>query len=173
MASSKKLQPSDLPRIVESKLRQWQVPGRHLLLALSGGADSVVLLDLLAQLRPSLHFHLSALHVNHQISPHAGAWAAFCAGQCAARQVPFQEVTVELGHRRGDSLEALARSERYRVLAEQPADFVALAQHLDDQAETLLLQLLRGAGVKGLSGMGERHERRVGKECRSRWSPYH
>ena len=131
------------------------MPGRHLLLALSGGADSMALLDILAQLRPSLHFQLSALHVNHQISPHAGAWAAFCAGQCAARQVPFQAVTVELGHRHGDSLEERARAARYQVLSRQQADFVALAQHLDDQAETLLLQLLRGAGVKGLSGMGE------------------
>jgi tRNA(Ile)-lysidine synthase len=155
MASSKKLRPSDLPGVVESKLKQWQVPGRHLLLALSGGADSVVLLDILAQLRSSLYFQLSALHVNHQISPHAAQWAAFCAELCAALQIPFQTVTVELGHRRGESLEALARAARYRVLAEQPADFIALAQHLDDQAETLLLQLLRGAGAKGLSGMGE------------------
>lgn len=125
------------------------------MLTLSGGADSVVLLDILAQLRAPLHFRLSALHVNHQISPNAPQWAEFCAGLCAGRDIPFRAVRVEVAHQPGESLEARARAARYRAFSEQPADFVVLAQHLDDQAETLLLQLLRGAGAKGLSGMGE------------------
>ena len=124
------------------------------MLALSGGADSVVLLDILAQLRASLHFQLSALYVNHQISPNAARWAEFCAGLCAGREIPFKAVKVDIPHQSGESLEALARAARYRAFSEQQADFVVLAQHLDDQAETLLLQLLRGAGAKGLSGMG-------------------
>ena len=155
MASSKKLLPSDLPALVEAKLKNWVQPGRHLALALSGGADSVVLLDILAQLRAGLHFHLSALYINHQIIPSAALWGDFCAGLCARRDVPFETVTVDVGRRAGESLEALARAARYRVFSEQPADFVVLAQHLDDQAETLLLQLLRGAGAKGLSAMAE------------------
>ena len=156
MASSKKLLPSDLPAFVEAKLKSWVQPGRHLTLALSGGADSVALLDILAQLRTSLHFSLSAIHVNHQISPNAADWAEFCARLCAGYNIPFQVVKVDLKRRPGESLEALARDARYRVFAEQQADFIVLAQHLDDQAETLLLQLLRGAGAKGLSAMGER-----------------
>jgi tRNA(Ile)-lysidine synthase len=155
MASSKKLLPSDLPAFVEAKLKGWVQPGRHLTLALSGGADSVALLDILAQLRSNLPFSLSAIHVNHQISPNAVDWAEFCAQMCAGYKIPFQVVKVDLKRRPGESLEALARDARYRVFAEQPADFVVLAQHLDDQAETLLLQLLRGAGAKGLSAMAE------------------
>ncbi len=155
MASSKKLPPADLAGHVENKLKEWHVSGRHLVLALSGGADSVALLDILAQLRASLHFTLSALHVNHRISPHAGRWAEFCARLCAGLEVPFSAVEVDIAHQPGASLEASARAARYRALAAQTADFVVLAQHLDDQAETLLLQLLRGAGAKGLSAMAE------------------
>lgn len=155
MASSKKLLPSDLPAFVEAKLKSWVQPGRHLTLALSGGADSVALLDILAQLRASLHFSLSAIHVNHQISPNAADWAEFCARLCAGYEIPFQAVKVDLKRQPGESLEALAREARRRVFSEQSADFIVLAQHLDDQAETLLLQLLRGAGAKGLSGMAE------------------
>lgn len=154
MASSKKLPPGELPRHVENKLRQWQVSGRHLTLALSGGADSVALLDILAQLSATLNFRLSALHIDHRISPNSALWAEFCTGLCAARGVPFQAVEVDIARRRGESLEALARAARHEVFSRQPADFVVLAQHLDDQAETLLLQLLRGAGPKGLSAMG-------------------
>jgi len=155
MASSKKLLPGDLPAFVEAKLKSWVQPGRHLTLALSGGADSVVLLDILAQLRTSIPFYLSAIHVNHQISPNAADWAEFCARLCAGYNIPFHPVKVDLKRQPGESLEALARDARYRVFFEQKADFIVLAQHLDDQAETLLLQLLRGAGAKGLSAMGE------------------
>ncbi|MGE5028015.1 MAG: ATP-binding protein, partial [Betaproteobacteria bacterium] len=66
------------------------------MLAISGGADSVVLLDILAQLRTSLRFRLSALHVNHQISPNAAQWAEFCAGLCSGCGIPFQSVSVEV-----------------------------------------------------------------------------
>lgn len=163
MASSKKLLPSELPALVEAKLKSWVQPGRHLTLALSGGADSVALLDILAQLRSNLPFSLSAIHVNHQISPNAVDWAVFCAQMCAGYNIPFQVVKVDLKRRPGESLEALARDARYRVFAEQSADFVVLAQHLDDQAETLLLQLLRGAGAKGLSAMGEVQARGEGR----------
>ncbi|MDD5241427.1 MAG: tRNA lysidine(34) synthetase TilS [Sulfuricella sp.] len=155
MVNSKKLLPSDLLAFVEAKLKNWVQPGQHVTLALSGGVDSVVLLDVLMPLGTSLNFHLSALYVNHQISPNAAHWAKFCAGLCAGRGVPFAAVKVNIAHHPGESLEALARAARYRVFLEQKTDFVVLAQHLDDQAETLMLQLLRGAGAKGLSAMGE------------------
>lgn len=121
--------------------------------ALSGGVDSVVLLDILHGLSKPLGFRLSAVHVNHQISRNAKKWSSFCRKWCRGLGVPLKVVKVSVGGKRGASLEAAAREARYRVFSRQPADFVALAQHLDDQAETLLLQLLRGAGVKGLSAM--------------------
>lgn len=158
MASLKKLRPSDLPAFVETKLKNWVHPGQRISLALSGGADSIVLLDILVQLRANLKFSLSAIHVNHQISPHAADWAGFCAQLCAGHNIPFKAVTVNLKRQSGESLEAVARDARYQVFAELETDFIVLAQHLDDQAETLLLQLLRGAGAKGLSAMGEVRE---------------
>jgi len=153
MASTRKS--DELANLVAASLTRWVKPGQRLMLALSGGVDSVVLLDILAQLRPSLKFQLSALYVNHQISPNAPAWGRFCADLCARRAVPFTQETVTLDQRSGESLEALARAARYQAFARRDTDFMVLAQHLDDQAETLLLQLLRGAGLKGLSGMAD------------------
>lgn len=153
MANSKKLQSDELPELVAAKLKQWVGAGQRLTLALSGGVDSVVLLDILAQLRAPLKFQLSALYVNHQISPNATAWGRFCAESCSRRDVPCTQETVSLDRQAGESLEALAREARYQVFARCDTDFMVLAQHLDDQAETLLLQLLRGAGLKGLSAM--------------------
>jgi len=125
--------------------------GDRLVAGLSGGVDSVVLLDVLLRASKKLRFELAALHVNHQISPAAGRWAAFCRAFCKQRGVAFTTVRVTVS--RGESLEAAARDARYRAFAALPADYVALAHNLDDQAETLLLQLLRGAGLKGLSAM--------------------
>ncbi len=156
MASTRKS--DELANLVAASLTRWARPGQRLMLALSGGVDSVVLLDILAQLRPVLKFQLSALYVNHQISPNAPAWGRFCADLCARYEVPFTLESVTLDQRSGESLEALAREARYRVFARQDTDFMVLAQHLDDQAETLLLQLLRGAGLKGLSGMADCRE---------------
>lgn len=153
MANSKKLQPDGLAEFVALKLTPWVGAGQRLTLALSGGVDSMVLLDILAQLRVTLKFQLSALYVNHQISPNAPAWGRFCAEACMRLGVPYTEETVVLEQSGGASLEALARAARYRVFVCHDTDFIALAQHLDDQVETLLLQLLRGAGMKGLSAM--------------------
>lgn len=139
---------------VEQVLKKRVEPGRHLVLALSGGVDSVALLDILARLRGPFGFSLSALHVNHQISPNAGEWARFCAELCARLDVPL-EVAKVVVPRAGESLEAAAREARYREFAKVRGDFVVLAQHRDDQAETLLLQLLRGAGVAGSAAMPE------------------
>ena len=127
--------------------------GDRLAVGYSGGIDSGVLLDLLRRLSPKLGFQLSALHVDHGISSHSARWADFCAQTCAAHSIPLALERVSVP--RGDSLEASARNARYRAYAAQAADFVVLAHNLDDQSETLLLQLLRGAGVKGLSAMPE------------------
>lgn len=145
---------SPLPLLVESVLKKHLRPGCRLVLALSGGVDSVILLDILCRLREPLGFSLSALHVNHQLSPNAGEWAQFCADLCARHGIPL-EVAKVVVPRQGVSLEAAAREARYREFARALGDFVVLAQHRDDQAETLLLQLLRGAGVAGAAAMPE------------------
>jgi len=161
MASSKNPPPpSDLIAHLKQALARIVSPGQRLSLGLSGGIDSLVLLDILAQLRETLGFHLSAIHINHQISPNASAWARFCQEQCAGRGIALNVVTVDLLGRRQLGLEAAARAARYHAFDQQQADFIVLAHHLDDQVETLLLQMLRGAGVKGLSAMPQNSDKR-------------
>ena len=127
--------------------------GRSCVLGLSGGLDSVVLLDLLAQVAPTLQLRLSLVHVNHQLSPFASDWQQFCCQLAQQYQLPITVQSVNLQRRGGESLEAVARDARYGVYTSLGADVLLLAHHLDDQCETLLLRLLRGAGVHGLSGM--------------------
>jgi tRNA(Ile)-lysidine synthase len=128
-------------------------PGAHLALGLSGGLDSVALLSILLELAPVLKFSLRAVHVNHGISPNAARWAEFCGGLCTRLGVPLQLETVDISPHRHLGLEGAARRSRYEAFARVDADFVVLAQHSDDQAETLLLRLLRGAGLRGLAAM--------------------
>jgi tRNA(Ile)-lysidine synthase len=128
-------------------------PDSHLIVALSGGVDSVVLLNLLVPLSAQIPFSLSAIHVNHGISANATEWSTFCRNLCRSMAVPLRIAQLKIVREPGVSLEAAAREGRYSEFRKLEADYVVLAQHLDDQAETLLLQLLRGAGVKGLSAM--------------------
>ena len=125
-------------------------------IALSGGRDSMVLMDALARLRGVLSFTLSAVHVHHGLSPNADHWTEFCAGQCEQRGIALAIERVTIYRRGGMSQEAVAREARYRVLLRVSADAVALAHHADDQAETVLLQLLRGAGPNGIAAMPAR-----------------
>lgn len=147
--------PSDrLTEQTAAHLAALHCAGKHVLLGLSGGVDSVVLLHVLLTLAPRLGFRLSALHVHHGISPHADEWAQFCLDLCAQNGIACKVARVELGSlRKIHGIEAAARQLRYAAFAEQDCDAVALAHHADDQAETLLLQLLRGAGVRGAGGM--------------------
>jgi len=135
----------------------------RLLLALSGGLDSSVLLHLLASARDMLPLEIHALHVHHGLSANADAWAAFCLKQCEALDVPCRIEHVHVAKNAyyknsKQGIEAEARQLRYNALFSysveggQP-DFIVTAHHQDDQAETLLLQLFRGAGVKGLASM--------------------
>jgi tRNA(Ile)-lysidine synthase len=142
-----------LPAHVSAVLGRHLGRGDRLVAALSGGVDSVVLLDILRRLAKKVRCELVALHVNHQINPAAASWAHFCRAYCRQLGVALTVVKVEVP--RTASLEAAARDARYAAFAALPADFVALAHNLDDQAETVLLQLLRGAGVKGVSAMPE------------------
>lgn len=134
-------------------IRSTIEPGQRLLLAFSGGLDSCVLLHLLVEHRPSLGFELQAMHVHHGLSPNADDWAAFCKKTCLDLNIPLQIARVEVARDSGAGIEAAARQARYQALLGAAADYVVLAHHQDDQAETLLLQLLRGSGVKGLAAM--------------------
>jgi tRNA(Ile)-lysidine synthase len=124
-----------------------------ILIGLSGGVDSVVLLHLLHQLAARFSWQLSALHAHHGISRNADAWAEFCADLCTRHHISLHIEHVDIAPLRAHGIEAAARKLRHAAFARQPCDFVALAHHADDQAETLLLQLLRGAGVRGASAM--------------------
>ncbi len=125
----------------------------HLHVGLSGGIDSVVLLQVLARDLCWPLTRLSAVHVNHQLSPQALSWAAFCTRFCRRLGVPLHIATVDVA--RGNSTEAAARAARYGVFAATGAKLVVLAHNRDDQAETVLLQLLRGTGPMGLAAMPE------------------
>lgn len=138
---------------VDAVLRRHVRRDARLRVGLSGGIDSVVLLHALARGLRWPAAQLSAVHVNHGLSPHASIWADFCKRLCRRLGVPLQIVAVEV--KRGNSTEAAARAARYGVFAAGGAEPVVLAHNRDDQAETVLLQLLRGAGPRGLSAMPE------------------
>ncbi len=131
---------------------------KHFCVGFSGGVDSSVLLHQVIQLRPaltSLGIRLSAVYVNHHLSPLSTQWAAFCQSQCLLYELPFQTLSVDAQAAHRQSPEAAAREARYLafndILGEKSC--LLTAHHLDDQAETLMLQLFRGAGVSGLSAM--------------------
>jgi len=122
---------------------------RKLAVGLSGGVDSVVLLHRLKERR------VAAIHVHHGLSPNADRWAEFCRALCKRFKVPLIVKKVRV-RRAGKGLEAAAREVRYQAFRESPFQVIALAHNLDDQAETVLMNLLRGAGTRGASGMSER-----------------
>jgi tRNA(Ile)-lysidine synthase len=126
--------------------------GCRIAAALSGGMDSMVLLDALVRAAPARAIAVSAVHVDHGISDRSGQWAEFCADQCAQRGIALDIHRLALGAVKR-SLEATARTQRYACLRRSDADVVLLAHHADDQAETLLLQALRGASARGLAAM--------------------
>jgi tRNA(Ile)-lysidine synthase len=137
---------------VEMQLQAHALRDCEVCVGLSGGVDSVVLLDTLRSLASAYRIRLGAIHVNHGLSPHANEWEAFCRHLCEASGVPLTVQRVRVVPD-GDGRESAARDARFRVFAKTRCDFLALAHHVDDQAETLLLRLLRGAGAKGLGAM--------------------
>jgi len=129
---------------------------RRLCVAYSGGIDSHVLLHWLSRRRSTLDgLELTAIYVDHGLQPASIAWGEHCAQVCRALNVAFEILRVDARPAPGESPEAAARQARYGALAARlTADGALLtAQHQDDQAETLLLQLLRGAGPHGLAAM--------------------
>jgi len=129
-----------------------------LVVAYSGGVDSTVLLQAVIAYREQFDSPIHAVHVHHGLSDNAEQWAKHCELQCRLEDVAFHlyRVDVDTGSRK--SLEAEARKVRYNALLEvcdQIGGVLLLGQHAEDQLETVLLQLKRGAGPQGLAGMGE------------------
>lgn len=147
----------DLESWVKDKLLEYlQSSTQRLVIAFSGGIDSTVLLHICAQIQSQLPGQLHTIHINHGLSPHAMQWQQHCALQAKDLGISFEAFEVDVqANKKG--LEAAAREARYRKLSEMTfeTDTILLAQHSDDQVETFLLQLLRGAGPDGLQSMPE------------------
>lgn len=147
-------------RVLQALACRRDAPTWHI--GFSGGLDSTVLLHLLADLArhhsiPRLH----AIHVHHGLQAAADNWPAHCACVCEVLGIPLQVIHVKVPA--GASLEAAARQARYGAFTEvmEDGDLLLTGQHQDDQAETLLFRLLRGAGVRGLAAMPQ--QRVLGK----------
>jgi tRNA(Ile)-lysidine synthase len=130
-------------------------PSAGYCIAYSGGRDSHVLLHLMAALRDRLSVPVRAVHINHGLQAAAGTWGEHCRQICQALNVPLTVIAVNCEIGPAASLEEAARTARYRAFEHILAagEILLLAHHRDDQAETLLLRLLRGAGVHGLAAM--------------------
>jgi len=153
MANLRKLRSINLADRVAAEVMPLLPAHSSILVGLSGGVDSVVLLHLLHKLSARFPWQLSALHVHHGISRNADSWANFCADMCADLQITLHVERVDIVPLLQHGIEAAARKLRHEAFAKQTCDFVALAHHADDQVETLFLQLLRGTGVRGASSM--------------------
>lgn len=138
-----------------SQLMQLLPAGGAVYIAYSGGLDSSVLLHAMAQLRPELEHELHAIHADHGLQADSASWVDHCDRQCAALGIQLHKVHLNLRVPPGESLEAAARDARYQAFSTilGAGDVLLTAHHADDQVETVLLQLLRGAGVSGLAGM--------------------
>lgn len=135
-------------------LAQYPTPTRYWV-AFSGGLDSTVLLHAMAACRGELPVDIAAVHIDHGLQAQSQSWQQHCQHICQQLSIPLTSLTVNVERQSGKGLEAAARAARYQAFASilQPGDTLCLAQHQDDQAETLMLQLLRGSGVAGLAAM--------------------
>ena len=133
--------------------------GDTVVVGYSGGLDSTVLLHAAHTLARNGRFELSAIHVHHGLSPNAETWCHFCAETCAALGLPIELVKVEVIPWHGEGIEAGARRVRHKALVDHPGKWKMLAHHADDQAETLVLNLLRGTGVRGAAAIPASHGR--------------
>lgn len=144
--------------VLENSYNSLSQP-ESVLVGLSGGADSVALLVCLCELRKTKGFSLHAVHVNHGLRTAAAQDEAYCIQLCERLNVPLVRETVSISGT--GNIEARAREARYaafgRAMSASKCRVIALAHHMDDQAETLLLHLLYGTGSTGLGGMKEKN----------------
>jgi len=141
---------------------------RRFVVAYSGGADSTALLHALANAREEHRIEILAVHVNHGLHKDADAWASHCEKFAGRLHIPFEAIRVSIRIEEGQGVEAAARDARYAALEKLigPADWLLSAHHADDQAETLLLNLLRGSGPAGIAGIGVRQPFAAGELVR-------
>jgi tRNA(Ile)-lysidine synthase len=125
---------------------------REILIGVSGGADSMALLHMIAVNRDKLDKDFKVLHVDHQINRDSGTWAKLVQDYCVEINMPCEVIRVDVS-KWGNNLEQAARKSRYDAFAQQPHDTILLAHHADDQVETFFLKLFRGSGLKGLRCM--------------------
>ncbi len=158
----KKQERKDLIDEVRKTINEYHLftPGESVLLGVSGGADSVCLTEVMCALAEELGIRLMVVHVDHGIRESAGRDAAFVRAMAERRGLPFYLKEADVPALRAEwrcSMEDAARRARYdafdQVMKETGAEKLALAHHRDDQAETLLLHLCRGAGLRGMAGM--------------------
>ena len=128
-------------------------PGQAVTVGFSGGLDSTVLLHAASRVASDAALTLAALHVHHGLSGNADSWADSCAKVCASLGIPLTVLRVDVPRQSGEGFEGAARRLRHKALTDQPADRILLAHHADDQAETVLHNLLRGTGVRGAAAM--------------------
>ncbi len=135
--------------------------------AYSGGCDSHVLLHTLVSLRSEIKAEIKAIHINHGLSPLANEWEEHCRKICEKLSVPYLAISVN-AKAKNNSPEEAARHARYAEWKKllNKDDVLLLAHHQDDQAETVLIQLLRGSGVKGLAAMPAKQNFSHGLLCR-------
>jgi tRNA(Ile)-lysidine synthase len=129
--------------------------GATLKLALSGGVDSMALLHALSRLGKKQQWHISVIHVDHGLHPQSSQWSQHCLEQCRKLGIDCRVEKVKVDKQSKEGLEAAARRARYTALRQHvhSGEYLLTGHHADDQAETLLLQLMRGSGVHGLAGM--------------------
>jgi len=113
--------PDEVARAVDHALGVAGLEGRRVVVALSGGVDSVVLLHAVHKLQAKYRLSPRAVHVNHGLSPNAARWAQFCRRYCRSLRIPLTVKRVRIS-RKGKGLEAAAREARYEVFRSQPAD---------------------------------------------------
>ncbi len=144
--------PTSILKILQS------YPYRSYVVAYSGGLDSHVLLHALAKLKNTYQLdNIRAIHIDHGLQKASGLWSKHCKKTAVTLNISCEIITLNLQINEGESIESVAREARYQALesALQPNEMLLTAHHQDDQAETVLLQLFRGAGVNGLAAMPE------------------
>lgn len=141
---------------------------QNIYIALSGGVDSVVLFNELTKLKKEIGFHLTAIHVNHNVQKDSHEWKDFCAEMCKENQIKFVSRTLRKKNKNTSNLEKKLREERYKIFQNilDKNSILFMGHHLDDAIETFFLRALRGSGIDGLSSIPEQRSLGDGKLIR-------
>lgn len=141
---------------------------QNIYIALSGGVDSVVLFNELTKLKKEIGFHLTAIHVNHNVQKDSHEWKDFCAEMCKENQINFVSRTLRKKNKNISNLEKKLREERYKIFQNilDKNSILFMGHHLDDAIETFFLRALRGSGIDGLSSIPEQRSLGDGKLIR-------